>query len=54
MPDILSDFPIKAPAADVFHAITMPDGLDRWWTKRSSGKPLEYGESVPYEQRLDV
>lgn len=39
MPDILSDFPIKAPAADVFRAVTMPEGLDQWWTKRSSGAP---------------
>lgn len=40
MPDILSDFPVKAPATDVFRAVSMPDGLDQWWTKRSSGSPV--------------
>ena len=39
MPDILNDFPIHAPAHDVFRAISTPEGLDQWWTKRSSGTP---------------
>ncbi len=67
MPDIYSDFPIKVPAADVFRVVSTPAGLDQWWTKRSAGTPkmgaeylrilrryLEHGETVPYEQRLDV
>ena len=40
MPDILNDFPIKAPIGDVFRAVTSPQGLDEWWTKRSKGTPL--------------
>ena len=40
MPDILSDFPIKAPMGDVFRAVSTPGGLDQWWTKRSSGVPV--------------
>ena len=39
MPDIYHDFPISAPAARVFQAMSSPAGLDEWWTKRSSGKP---------------
>jgi len=40
MPDILNDFPIKAPIADVFRAVTLPQALDEWWTKRSTGTPM--------------
>lgn len=59
MPDILSDFPIKAPIADVFRAVTMPQGLDEWWTKRSKGIPIlgsEYGLGFgrEYEWRARV
>jgi uncharacterized protein YndB with AHSA1/START domain len=39
MPDILQDFPIKAPPARVFEAISAPGELDRWWTKIRSGRP---------------
>ncbi len=39
MPDIFHDFPILAPAPAVFEAISIPAGLDRWWTARSSGTP---------------
>ena len=39
MPDILQDFPIRAPVARVFEAVSSPPGLDRWWTLRSSGQP---------------
>jgi uncharacterized protein YndB with AHSA1/START domain len=41
MADIVHDFIIKAPRHDVFRAITMPDGLDAWWTKTSKGIPKE-------------
>ena len=39
MPDILHDFPIQAPRERVFAALSTPQGLDTWWTMRSSGKP---------------
>ncbi|HLF20266.1 MAG TPA: SRPBCC domain-containing protein [Bacteroidota bacterium] len=45
MPAIFHDFPIKASASSVFRAISSPQGLDAWWTKRSSGQPekgIEY------------
>jgi uncharacterized protein YndB with AHSA1/START domain len=41
MADIFHDFPINAPAQKVFESVTTPDGLDAWWTKHSSGKPVE-------------
>ncbi len=39
MSDILHDFRVAAPLAEVFAAITSPAGLDAWWTKSSSGAP---------------
>jgi AraC-like DNA-binding protein len=39
--DILQDFPVRAPVTRVFDAVSRPDGLDRWWTKRSAGEPVE-------------
>jgi hypothetical protein len=39
MPDIYHDFSIEVPADGVFWAITTPEGLDQWWTKRSNGIP---------------
>jgi uncharacterized protein YndB with AHSA1/START domain len=44
VPDILQDFPIRADANRVFEAITSPGGLDRWWTVRSAGEPVDGGE----------
>lgn len=41
MPDILQDLPIRAGLEEVFAAISQPSGLDRWWTKSSSGRPRE-------------
>lgn len=41
MADIYHDFPIKAPPERVYEAVTSPDGLDAWWTKRSAGRPSE-------------
>ena len=41
MADILQDFPIKASPSRVFQAISNPQGLDAWWTKRSAGEPRE-------------
>lgn len=39
MPDITLDFPIAAPPAAVFDAVSTPAGLDQWWTTRSAGTP---------------
>ncbi len=36
---ILHDLVIKAPASEVFDAISTPQHLNNWWTARSSGKP---------------
>lgn len=38
MADILHDLPIKATPEDVFRAVSTPQDLDRWWTKRSAGE----------------
>jgi len=37
--DILQQLIIKAPRERVFEMFATPQGLDRWWTKTSSGKP---------------
>jgi uncharacterized protein YndB with AHSA1/START domain len=39
MPDIYQDFPIKVAPQAVYHAVSTAQGLDCWWTKRSSGNP---------------
>jgi uncharacterized protein YndB with AHSA1/START domain len=39
MASVLLDVPIRASPARVFEAISTQQGLDRWWTKRSSGTP---------------
>jgi len=41
MADILHDFPIAVAPARVFEGISTPQGLDRWWTARSTGRPIE-------------
>ncbi|HMA43615.1 MAG TPA: SRPBCC domain-containing protein [Gemmatimonadales bacterium] len=41
MADIYHDLPIKAPPERVYAAVSTPQGLDAWWTKRSSGRPSE-------------
>jgi len=37
MADIIQEFTVKAVPALVMEMFTTPEGLDRWWTKRSSG-----------------
>jgi uncharacterized protein YndB with AHSA1/START domain len=59
MPDIFHDFIVKAPAQKVFQAISTPQGLDAWWTKRSSGEPrlgaeYELGFGPGYDWRAVV
>ncbi|MEE8115775.1 MAG: SRPBCC domain-containing protein [Gemmatimonadales bacterium] len=41
MPDVVHDFPIVAPTARVFEAVRTPAGLDLWWTKSSTGEPVQ-------------
>ncbi len=41
MPELPYLFPIKAPRVQVFRAIATPEGLNNWWTKTCSGKPVE-------------
>ena len=43
---ILHDFPITVPPRRVFDAVSTPAGLDRWWTRSSSGHAAE---GVEYE-----
>ena len=59
MADILHDLPIKAPARDVFRAVSTPGGLDTWWAERSSGTPAldaiyELGFGPEYQWRARV
>ena len=44
MPELPYLFPIKAPRDQVFRAIATSEGLDRWWTKKCSGEPVEGAE----------
>lgn len=44
MVEILHELPIKAPPAGVFEAVSRPQGLDRWWTQRCEGTPVEGAE----------
>ncbi|HUF05534.1 MAG TPA: SRPBCC domain-containing protein [Aridibacter sp.] len=41
MPDIFHQFPVFAPANEVFDAVSTPQGLDAWWTLTSKGEPAE-------------
>jgi hypothetical protein len=44
MADILQEFTIKVPRERVFEAMATPPGLDRWWTKSSTGEAKENAE----------
>jgi uncharacterized protein YndB with AHSA1/START domain len=59
MPDILHDFPIAAPIARVFDAISSPAGLDAWWTLGASGEvrvgadyELFFGEEYDWRAKV--
>ena len=59
MADIFHDFGIKAPAAEVFKGFATSQGMDFWWTEKSSGKSglmEEYvlGFGPGYEWRAKV
>lgn len=40
MPEIYHCFNIHAPVNKVFEGIASAEGLDKWWTKTSKGKPI--------------
>jgi uncharacterized protein YndB with AHSA1/START domain len=44
VPDIRHDFPINAPPARVFGALSDPSILDEWWTLDSAGIAAMGGE----------
>jgi len=59
MPDILQDFPVRAPREAVFRAVSEPAGLDAWWTVRSEGAPvvgrqytLDFGPQYRWRARV--
>jgi len=47
MADIFHYFPINAPLEKVFESISTPKGLDTWWSKSSTGKPMT-GETYKF------
>ena len=44
MPDIVNEFTVKAPLAEVFHLFSAPEGLAKWWTKTSTRDVRAAGE----------
>lgn len=44
MHQILHELEIRAPIADVFDAVSTPEGLDVWWTLGASGQPAAGAE----------
>jgi len=59
MPDIHHQFPVFAPASEVFDAVASPKGLDAWWTLSSKGEPAEghvyelfFGEGYNWRGRV--
>ena len=43
MTDIIHEFTVKAPPERVFQLFATPAGMDKWWTKTSSGEMREGG-----------
>jgi uncharacterized protein YndB with AHSA1/START domain len=59
MPDIFHDFIIKVSPECVFDGISTPALLDKWWTKKSSGRAnkgeeyeLNFGPKYVWSGRL--
>jgi uncharacterized protein YndB with AHSA1/START domain len=48
MADIVHEFTVKAPLAQVFRLFSTPNGLEKWWAKRSTGDVREAGEFELY------
>jgi uncharacterized protein YndB with AHSA1/START domain len=44
MADIVHDLSVNARPERVFQCFATPDGLDKWWTKSSSGEVSKGGE----------
>lgn len=47
MADIFHNFPINVSIDKVFDTISTPNGLDKWWSKASSGK-VAIGETYHF------
>ena len=43
MADIFHNFPIETTAEKVFEAVSLSEGLDKWWTKCSNASPSPGG-----------
>jgi uncharacterized protein YndB with AHSA1/START domain len=41
MADIIHEFTVKAPPERVFPSFATPAGMEKWWTKTSSGESRE-------------
>jgi len=61
MPDILHDFPVKAPRHAVLYMFTAAAGLDAWWTLRSQGTAalgevysLDFGPGFEWTARVSA
>ena len=59
MADIYHDFPIRAPQAQVFEAISSAQGLDAWWTKQAHGEvasgaiyDLGFGQGYAWQAKI--
>lgn len=61
MPDIHHAVHISAPIERVFDAVSLPEGLNGWWTRSSRGQPaegvtydLDFGENVAWRAIVRV
>lgn len=59
MPDIIHEFSVKAPEQSVFEMFATPAGLDKWWTKTSSGEAklgavyrLDFGPGYEWKAKV--
>src|SRR5215831_14541634 len=59
MPEIIHEFSVKASPQSVFDMFATPVGLDKWWTKTSSGDPkvgaiyrLDFGPGYAWKARV--
>jgi uncharacterized protein YndB with AHSA1/START domain len=48
MADIIQEFFVKASPTQVMEMFSTPEGLDRWWTKSSSGVAKEGAKFTLY------
>ena len=48
MSDIIQEFFVKASPTRVMEMFRTPEGLNLWWTQRSSGVPIEGAEFTLY------